>query len=34
VKLSVPKKLTKKEREAIEALRAISRENPREGLAT
>src|SRR5216110_3395844 len=32
VKLTVPKKLTKKEREAIEALRQASRENPREGL--
>jgi molecular chaperone DnaJ len=32
VKLSVPKKLTKAEREAIEALRKASRENPREGL--
>jgi hypothetical protein len=28
----VPKKLTKKEREAIEALQQVSRENPREGL--
>jgi molecular chaperone DnaJ len=34
VKLTVPKKLTKKEREAIEALQKISRENPREGLVT
>ncbi len=33
VKLSVPKKLTKAEREAIEALQKASRENPREGLA-
>jgi molecular chaperone DnaJ len=32
VKLNVPKKLTKKEREAIEALRQASHENPREGL--
>jgi hypothetical protein len=32
VKLTVPKKLTKKEREAIEALQKVSRENPREGL--
>jgi molecular chaperone DnaJ len=34
VKLTVPKKLTKKEREAIEALQQVSRQNPREGLAT
>jgi molecular chaperone DnaJ len=34
VKLSVPKKLTKKEREAIEALQKASRQNPREGLVT
>ena len=34
VKLTVPKKLTKAEREAIEALRTASRENPREGLAS
>jgi DnaJ-class molecular chaperone len=34
VKLSVPKKLTKREREAIEALQEASRENPREGLVT
>jgi molecular chaperone DnaJ len=34
VKVSVPKKLTKVEREAIEALRKASRENPREGLVT
>jgi molecular chaperone DnaJ len=33
VKLTVPKKLTKKEREAVEALQKASRENPREGLA-
>jgi molecular chaperone DnaJ len=33
VKLSVPKKLNKKEREAVEALQKASRENPREGLA-
>jgi molecular chaperone DnaJ len=32
VRLSVPKKLTKKEREALEELRKVSRENPREGL--
>jgi molecular chaperone DnaJ len=32
VKLTVPKKLTKAEREAIEALKKASRENPREGL--
>jgi molecular chaperone DnaJ len=32
VKLTVPKKLTKAEREAIEALKKTSRENPREGL--
>jgi molecular chaperone DnaJ len=32
VKLTVPKKLTKKEREAVEALQKASRENPREGL--
>jgi hypothetical protein len=30
--VSVPKKLTKKEREAIEALQKESREDPREGL--
>ena len=34
VKLSVPKKLTKREREAIEALQKVSRQNPREGLAS
>jgi molecular chaperone DnaJ len=34
VKLTVPKKLTKKEREAIEGLQKISGENPREGLVT
>jgi molecular chaperone DnaJ len=34
VKLTVPKKLTKKEREAVEALQKVSRENPREGLVT
>jgi molecular chaperone DnaJ len=32
VKLTVPKKLTKAEREAIESLQKASRENPREGL--
>jgi molecular chaperone DnaJ len=34
VKLSVPKKLTKQEREAIEALKNASREDPREGLVS
>src|SRR6266498_2249865 len=34
VKLSVPKKLTKREREAIEALQKVARQNPREGLAS
>jgi DnaJ-class molecular chaperone len=34
VKLSVPKKLNKKEREAVEALQNASRENPREGLVS
>ncbi len=34
VKLSVPKKLNKKEREAVEALQKASRENPREGLTS
>ena len=34
VKLSVPKKLTKREREAIEALQKASHENPREGLVS
>jgi molecular chaperone DnaJ len=34
VKLSVPKKLSKREREAVEALQKASRENPREGLIT
>jgi len=29
VNLTVPKKLTKKEKEALEALRQVSRENPR-----
>lgn len=33
VHVSVPKKLTKKEREAIEELQRVSRENPRAGLA-
>jgi molecular chaperone DnaJ len=32
MKLTVPKKLTKREREAIEALQKASHENPREGL--
>jgi molecular chaperone DnaJ len=32
LRVSVPKKLTKKEREAIEALKSASREDPREGL--
>jgi molecular chaperone DnaJ len=32
VRLSVPKKLTKKEREALEELRKVSRDDPREGL--
>src|SRR6266498_3907532 len=34
VKLSVPKKLTKREREAIEALQKAAPENPREGRAS
>ena len=34
VRVSVPKKLTKAEREAIEALQKASRANPREGLYT
>ena len=34
VKLSVPKKLTKKEREALEELQKASGENPREGLVS
>ena len=34
VKLSVPKKMNKKEREAVEALQKASRENPREGLVS
>ncbi len=34
VKLTVPKKLTKKEREALEELQKVSRENPREGLVS
>ena len=33
VRVAVPKKLTKKEREAIEELQKVSRENPREALA-
>jgi molecular chaperone DnaJ len=32
LRVNVPKKLTKKEREAIEALKGVSRDNPREGL--
>jgi molecular chaperone DnaJ len=32
LRVSVPKKLTKKEREAIEALKQVSREDPREAL--
>jgi molecular chaperone DnaJ len=32
LRLTVPKKLTKKEREALEELRKVSRENPRESL--
>jgi hypothetical protein len=32
VKLTVPKKLTKAEREAVEALQKASKRNPREGL--
>jgi hypothetical protein len=32
LRLSVPKKLTKKEREALEELQKVSRENPREEL--
>ena len=32
IRLSVPTKLTKAEREAIEALQKVSRENPRERL--
>jgi len=32
LRLTVPKKLTKKEREALEELRKVSRENPREAL--
>jgi molecular chaperone DnaJ len=31
--VTVPKKLTKKEREALEALQKVSRENPREGFS-
>jgi molecular chaperone DnaJ len=34
IRLRVPKKLTKKEREALEELRKLSRENPREGLVS
>jgi curved DNA-binding protein len=32
LRVAVPKKLTKKEREAIEALQSASREDPREAL--
>ena len=32
VKLSVPKKLSKAEKEAVEALKRASKANPREGL--
>ena len=32
VRVTVPTKLTKAEREAIENLQKVSRENPREGL--
>jgi molecular chaperone DnaJ len=32
VRVAVPKKLSKKERELLEELRKVSRENPREGL--
>jgi DnaJ-class molecular chaperone len=32
LRLTVPKKLTKKEREALEELQKVSRENPREAL--
>jgi molecular chaperone DnaJ len=34
VKLSVPKKMSKKEREAVEALQKASKQNPREGLVS
>jgi DnaJ-class molecular chaperone len=33
LRISVPKKLTKAEREAIENLAKVSHENPREGMA-
>jgi hypothetical protein len=32
LRVAVPKRLTKKEREAIEALKGASREDPREAL--
>jgi hypothetical protein len=32
LRLTVPKKLTKKEREALEELQRVSREDPREAL--
>ena len=32
LRVTVPKKLTKKEREALEELQKVSRENPREAL--
>ena len=32
VKVNVPKKVSKAEREALENLRKVSRENPREGM--
>jgi len=34
VKLTVPKKMSKAEREAVEALGKATRENPREGLVS
>jgi DnaJ-class molecular chaperone len=34
VRVAVPTRLTKAEREAIENLQKVSRENPREGLGT
>jgi DnaJ-class molecular chaperone len=34
LRVTVPKKLTKKEREALEEFEKISRENPREALFT
>ena len=33
LKLTVPQKLTKAEREALEKLQKVSRENPRDGLS-